>query len=63
MILDCIWMSLTDFFFLVLLKKLHIFSSGCEETKPQNCTIQLVESIPEGLVYNSTVKHLSTYKV
>ena len=26
------------------------------------CSIQLVESIPEGLVYNSSVTHMKTYE-
>ena len=27
------------------------------------CKLRIVESIPEGLVYNSTVENMSTYKV
>lgn len=29
----------------------------------KGCRIQLVESIPEGLVYNSTVRHMPTFDV
>jgi len=35
-----------------------------EEFEPDNCQIRIVESIPEGLIYNgSDPEHLSTYKV
>lgn len=30
---------------------------------PEQCKIRLVESIPDGLIYNSTENHLRTYDV
>ena len=40
------------------ISNLHKPRKGCE-----TCQIQIVESIPEGLVYNSTIDHLRTYDV
>jgi len=52
---------------LMLISVLHPFSTFSAQhpspIKPCTgaCSVQLVESIPEGLVFNSTVKHLSTH--
>ena len=53
---------------LMLISVLHPFSTFFThhpQPSPKPCTggcsVQLVESIPEGLVFNSTVKHLSTH--
>ena len=51
---------------LMLISLLHPFSTfSAQHQAPKPCTggcsVQLVESIPEGLVFNSTVKHLSTH--
>ena len=51
---------------LMLLSFLHPLSTlYVDDVSPKPCTgtcsVKLVESIPEGLVFNSTVKHLSTH--
>merc|ERR1719278_363603 len=50
----------------MLLSLLHPLSTlYVDDVSPKPCTgtcsVKLVESIPEGLVFNSTVKHLSTH--
>ena len=50
---------------LMCISFLHPFSTHHPHSSPKPCTgscsVQLVESIPEGLVFNSSVKHLSTH--
>ena len=47
--------------FFMLELSVYTEDAGSEDDCSDQCNIELVESIPEGLVFNSTVSHPSTY--